>query len=111
MQRQLGSISDMQATAALLHIALADAQGITTLRAMAKNNAPSLIASLALDTANLYKSAASSAKSAPFTRKGPKALQYADYKAAVYQAYACCFTGIFNNSPQHLSSVIVEKLL
>ena len=75
------------------HIALADAQSITTLRAMAKNNAPGLIASLALDTANLYNAAASSAQAAPAAKPGSKALKYAQYKAAVFQAYALCFTG------------------
>lgn len=45
----------MQAMSALFHVALADAQAITTLRAMTKNSQPSLVASLALDTENLYR--------------------------------------------------------
>ena len=60
---------------------------------MAKNSQPSLVAGLALDTANLYREAASSANNAPFSAPGNKAAQYAAYKAAAFQAYALCFTG------------------
>lgn len=83
----------MQAASTFLHICLADAQAITTLRAMAKNNAPSLVASLAVDTAALYRSAATAAGQAPFVRQGAKGLQYAEYKAATFRSYACCFAG------------------
>ena len=47
----------VQAAAALAGIALADAQSIITLRACAKNNQPSLIASLSADSAALYRQA------------------------------------------------------
>lgn len=83
----------MQAVAALLNLCLADAQSITTLRAMAKNNAPSLVAGLAADTAALYRSAERSARGAPFSKPAAKAVKYAEYKAAVFQGYACCFQG------------------
>jgi hypothetical protein len=44
---------------AVSSIALADAQQLTMLRAMAKGNAPGLIAALAVDTAALYQQACS----------------------------------------------------
>ena len=45
----------MQALAALSRVALADAQAMTTLRAMSKNSQPSLVAGLAVDTEYLYR--------------------------------------------------------
>jgi hypothetical protein len=44
---------------ALSSLALADAQQLTVLRAVAKGNAPSLVAALAADTAVLYSQACS----------------------------------------------------
>ena len=83
----------MQAVAALTNIALADAQAVTTLRAMAKNSQPSLVASVAISTSELYGVAANSADTAPFSVPKNKACKYAEYKTAVFRAYALCFTG------------------
>lgn len=82
-----------QAVSALVNIALADAQAITTLRAMAKNSQPGLVAGLAHDTASLYGAALDFAGNSPFSLPGNKAARYAAYKAAVFRAYALCFTG------------------
>lgn len=76
-----------------MHICLADAQAITTLRAMAKSNAPSLIAGLAAETAAMYRSSVEAAAQAPFAHQAAKARQYGEYKAAVFRSYACCFAG------------------
>lgn len=76
-----------------MHIALADAQAITTQRALAKGSNPGLIAGLALDTANLYSEAAAMASNAAYTSPANKAAKYAEYKAACFRAYALCFTG------------------
>ena len=83
----------LQAVSALLEIAKADAQSITTLRAMAKSSQPGLIAGLAHNTASLYRAAVGFANNSPFSLPGNKAARYAEYKGAAFLAYALCFTG------------------
>jgi hypothetical protein len=55
----LSADCDLQVVRALATAALADAQQLTVLRAVAKGNQPALIASLAADTAALYSQACS----------------------------------------------------
>lgn len=83
-----------QAVSSLVHIAWADAQAITALRAMAKQNSCKIVAALCNDTSSLYQTATEMARSAPFSISGNKALRYAEWKAAVFRSYALCFTGI-----------------
>lgn len=63
------------------------------LRAVQKGNQPSLISSLASDTALLYRSAAQTAQGVPYAQSGHKAVAYAQYKATSFQAYAHAFAG------------------
>ena len=60
-----GADTDLHVLRALSTLALADAQQLTVLRAVAKGNAPSLIASLAADSAALYSQACSQVRSLP----------------------------------------------
>lgn len=76
-------------------LALADAQSITVLRAIQKGNAPSLIAALAHDTANMYQAAAQAFKQVASTSKlGSKQGRYAEWKLLVFQGYMYAFTGL-----------------
>ena len=75
-------------------LALADAQSITVLRAIQKGNAPSLVAALAHDTANMYQAAAQAFKQVASTSKlGSKQGRYAEWKLLVFQGYMYAFTG------------------
>lgn len=77
-----------------MQLALADAQSITVLRAIQKGNAPSLVASLAGDTANLYQAAAQAFKQVAATSSiGSKAGRYAEWKLLVFQGYMYAFSG------------------
>ena len=65
------------------------------LRAIQKGNAPSLIAALAHDTANMYQAAAQAFKQVASTSKlGSKQGRYAEWKLLVFQGYMYAFTGI-----------------
>ncbi len=77
-----------------MQLALADAQSITVLRAIQKGNAPSLVASLAHDTANMYQAAAQAFQQvASSSGMGSKAGKYAEWKLLVFQGYMFAFTG------------------
>ena len=82
-----------QALQAFAYLCLADAQSITIYRASEKGNSAGLMASLASDTATLYRSAASTAQSVPYSSGSAKALRYMHYKAAAFQAYALALAG------------------
>ena len=60
----LSADCERQAVRALASLALADAQQLTMLRAVAKGNQPQLIAGIAADTAELYSTACSQVGSA-----------------------------------------------
>lgn len=67
------------------------------LRAIQKGNAPSLIASLAGDTAALYQAAAQAFKQVSVNgQAGSKAGRYAEWKLLVFQGYMYAFTGLFS---------------
>ena len=83
----------LQALQAFSCLCLADAQSITMYRASEKGNSASLIASLACDTAALYRTAASAAQSVPYSSGAAKAQRYMQYKAAAFQAYALALSG------------------
>ncbi len=84
----------MQVLQGHMQLALADAQSITVLRAVQKGNAPSLVAALALDTANMYQAAAQAFKQIVSTGPmGSKAGRYAEWKLLVFQGYMYAFTG------------------
>ena len=84
----------MQVLQGQMQLALADAQSITVLRAIQKGNAPSLVASLAHDTANMYQAAAQAFKQVASTSgMSSKAGKYAEWKLLVFQGYMYAFTG------------------
>lgn len=71
----------------LIHLFFAEIQGITVLRAMEKGNAPSLIASLALDAQNRYAQSAESVSNIMTGNYLHKIHAYASYKAACFKSY------------------------
>ena len=86
--------NDLQVLQGHMQLALADAQSITVLRAIQKGNAPTLIASLAHDTANVYQAAAQAFKQVASTNgTSSKAGKYAEWKLLVFQGYMFAFTG------------------
>ncbi|KAL4452240.1 hypothetical protein ABPG75_007902 [Micractinium tetrahymenae] len=86
---------DPQVVRALCSVALADAQQLTMLRAVAKGNQPSLIAALGVDTAAMYGQACSQlATAAAAGAASSKLWQYGQYKQAYCLAYAHGFNGI-----------------
>jgi len=74
--------------------AIGDAQSITVLRAISKGNSPSLIASLARDTADIYDAGAGALISSTKDATNTKLLSYLQYKQAVFESYAQIFNGI-----------------
>lgn len=85
---------ELQVLQGHMQLALADAQSITVLRAIQKGNAPSLVASLAHDTANMYQAAAQAFKQVASTSgRSSKAGKYAEWKLLVFQGYMFAFTG------------------
>lgn len=76
-------------------LCIAEAQSLTMLRAIQKGNAPSLIASLAVDAAAAFDSAAGTARgvAAAAAKSDCKSVLYADYQAAVHHAYGKSFAG------------------
>jgi len=74
-------------------LCIASAQSLTVLRAIQKGNAPSLIASLAVDAAAAFDSAAGTARGAAAAKGDCKFVLYADYQAAVHRAYGKSFAG------------------
>ena len=84
----------VQVSEGYTQLALADAQSITVLRAIQKGNAPSLIAALARNTANMYQAAAQAFKQvAAVSNTGSKQGRYAEWKLLVFQGYMYTFTG------------------
>lgn len=84
-----------QVVASLESLLLADAQSLTTLRALAKGNAPPLVAALALDTAALYRDAADQLGRSPVpAAAGAKLSHYLRYKQALFNGYAQLHSGI-----------------
>lgn len=68
------------------------------LRAVQKGNAASLITSLSVDAAALYRAAAAAAADAVTARADavaplPKLGLYCEYRAAVLDTYSYCFAG------------------
>lgn len=85
------------------------------LRAIQKGNAPSLIASLAVDAAAAFESAAGTASGVAATKADSKFKLYADYQAAVHRAYGQCFAGVVlnpfcsPNEPFLLTCIVMKK--
>lgn len=104
----------MQVLRAYESVCLADAQGITVLRAISKGNAPNLVAELAAGSAELYRqattasTAAASASAVPRGTAGAPApvplAAYASWKAAAFDAYAFAFAG---GTPPHVSLIVL----
>ncbi|BDA48020.1 probable BRO1 domain-containing protein BROX [Coccomyxa sp. Obi] len=85
---------NVQTAQAYALLCIAEAQSLTVLRAIQKGNAPSLIASLAVDAAAAFESAAGTARGVAATKADSKFKLYADYQAAVHRAYGQCFAGV-----------------
>ncbi len=83
-----------QTAQAFALLCVAEAQSLTVLRAIQKGNAPSLIASLAVDAAAAFDSAAGTARGVGAAKADSKFALYADYQAAVHRAYGRCSAGI-----------------
>ena len=120
-----------QTAGAYAELCLADAQAVTVARAVAKRNAPGLIAALAGGAAAAYAAAAAAAAGAgaraPAAAKGAaaapagagagcagpgaggKAELYAQYQAAVAQAYAHAFAGARLCLHAHACVPVVER--
>jgi len=73
--------------------ALADAQGISVLRAMKKGNQPSLIAQLAVETSAMYIEAGSLLSTVPGGTDS-KLAAYVGYKNLTFGSYAHIFNGV-----------------
>lgn len=82
-----------QSAQAYALLCIAEAQSLTVLRAIQKGNAPSLIASLAVDAAAAFDSAAGTARGVAAAKSDSKFALYADYQAAVHWAYGRSFAG------------------
>lgn len=84
-----------QVVSALELHCLAEAQSITVLRAFKKGNQPGLVAGLAADTSQLYKSASLILDGCVYAcatgGHGNKLRAYLRYKAAVFKAYQMVF--------------------
>ena len=102
LSRTLTSTSTTEATdctapvlQAATSCAIADAQSITVLRAIAKGNSPALIASLAKDTSDYYKEGAAALTSSSHKdTSSSKLMTYLQYKQAVFESYAQIFNGV-----------------
>lgn len=82
-----------QSAQAYALLCIAEAQSLTVLRAIQKGNAPSLIASLAVDAAAAFDSAAGTARGVAAAKSDSKFALYADYQAAMHRAYGRSFAG------------------
>ncbi|KAL6780573.1 hypothetical protein ACKKBF_B12595 [Auxenochlorella protothecoides x Auxenochlorella symbiontica] len=84
--------AEAAAVSALSQHCLAEAQYLTTLRAIAKGTSPTLIASLAAEAASLY--AASSEALAQAGAVAPKLGRYAEYRAGTLRALSLTFMAL-----------------
>lgn len=84
--------SETALVTALSQHCLAEAQYLTTLRAIAKGTSPTLIASLAAEAASLY--AASGAALTQAGAPAPKLGQYAEYREGTLRALSLGFTAL-----------------
>ena len=91
----LASAPAAQVVACLTSLLLADAQSLTVLRAVAKGNQPSLVASISLDTAALYRQGWQQLqRSGVADAPGSKLDCYLQYKTGLFESYAHLFLGI-----------------
>lgn len=72
---------------------IAEAQSLTVLTAIQKGNEASLVASLSADAAAAFTAAAGTARGMSGGKADSKFALYADYQAAVHQAYALSSAG------------------
>ncbi|CAL8462981.1 g2515 [Coccomyxa elongata] len=97
---------NVQTAQAYALLCIAEAQSLTVLRAIQKGNAPSLIASLAVDAAAAFESAAGTASGVAATKADSKFKLYADYQAAVHRAYGQCFAGVEQLTAQQAGAAL-----
>jgi hypothetical protein len=83
----------VQTAQAYALICIAEAQSLTASRAIRKGNAASLVASLSVDAAAAFSAAAGTAQGIRGAKADCKFVQYAEYQAAVHQAYGLAFAG------------------